>query len=92
MRYTVESNFVDVLGHIWQPGVGLCHYRYNLTPSDVEQIGEFTRENVRTWLNSHAGDFSEIVDFQATIGEDWIHFEQSKNESLFVELVSGEKE
>ena len=29
--------------------------RYELTDSDLREIGEFTRENVLTWMESHKG-------------------------------------
>ena len=48
-----------------------------LSPHDVESItngihavagdGKITRESVQCWLDCHAGDFSEIIDFSASL-------------------------
>ncbi len=70
MRYTVRESFVEVVGSIWQPNCGLCAYRYNLMPHDVQNLernGRITRNTVQLWIDSHAGDFQHIEDFRASI-------------------------
>ena len=89
MRYIKEENFVLVIGKIWMPHDGMVSYRYNLTPSDVGQIGEFTRKNVQIWLNTHSGDFSQIVDFKATIGDDWIEWEKEESEDIYQDAIGA---
>lgn len=83
MKFTVERNWVDVVGKIWQPGVGLCAQTRSLTAHDMESIGEPTRENVSSWVDSHFGDFSSIKDFHAVIGEAVLDWHDEENESIF---------
>jgi hypothetical protein len=58
--------------------VGCDHLavRYELTDSDLREIGEFTRENVLTWMESHKGvdwfdtlTWGPIHDFHAVCGD-----------------------
>ena len=71
MRYEVRTSIVQVIGNIWQPGIGLCTYQYTLSPYNVENcqddLGAITRESVQQWLDCNAGDFQKIVDFWASI-------------------------
>ena len=70
--YTVTVNRIYAIGWLWMGGK--AYMPYDLTKSDVENIGELTRENIAKWLDSHSGDFQGIVDFQADIGDffsDW---------------------
>lgn len=60
--YKTRTRDVWVIGHIWQPGVGVCSMRYSL-PKTVPP----TSEAIKAWLNSSAGDFKEIIDFAAII-------------------------
>ncbi len=39
MRYTVTKSIIDVIGEIWQPGIGRCAMRYELRPSEQERMG-----------------------------------------------------
>ena len=91
MRYMVERNFVRVWGHIWMPNT-LAAYEYTLSPYDVENIGEFTRENVEGWLHKNAGDFQSIEDFFATVGDKEIPWEKEENEFAYFDAVYGEEE
>ena len=52
------------------------YVRYELTDSDLREIGQFTRGNVRTWMESHQGvDWFDILcwgpihDFHAVCGD-----------------------
>lgn len=53
----------------------MVQFARELTPEDLKEIGEFTRENVHKWLNSptHTGpEWIEIIpedDFHAVCGE-----------------------
>ena len=71
MRYVVRKSVVWIVGRIWWPYGALCAQEQVLHPYDVEnatdQSGQITRESVRRWLDCHAGDFSEIVDFSASL-------------------------
>lgn len=67
MRYTVRKLIIHVIGNIWQPGVGVCAMPFTLSDYDLRNIGEPTRDNVEDWLTSHAGDFSRVLDFYASL-------------------------
>lgn len=46
----------------------LCAQDMELSSYDVGSIGEpITRETVAEWLSTHSGDFSEVIDFEASI-------------------------
>ncbi len=70
MKYVVRKSIIDVVGKIWMPSV-TCGQRMTLSAHDVENCrndtGKITRESVQDWLHSHAGDFSSIEDFSASI-------------------------
>ena len=87
-RYMVEKNYVRVLGNIWQPGIGKCAMEYTLDSSDVENIGDFTRENVERWLCTHSGDFQSIDDFSASVGEWEIGWANEENELAYWDCMS----
>ena len=89
MRYLVERNFVQVLGRIWQPGLGQCAMEYPLTAHDVANIGRFTRDNVETWLSANSGDFQSIDDFRASVGDDEIDWESEESEFTYNNCVFG---
>lgn len=89
-RYTVEHNYVDVVGGIWMPYGAKCAMRYDLTRHDVESIGPFTCENVAEWLTTHSGDFSSLDDFRATVGDVWIEWEDPDSEYVFNDCMYPE--
>jgi hypothetical protein len=65
------NDAIRVVGNIWQPGVGVCAMAYSLSPYDVENMrnatGGITRDDVDEWLAKNAGDFREVLDFEANI-------------------------
>src|SRR6266568_3805028 len=68
-RYTVRHSYIDVLGYIWMPHA-LCSQRKELSGYDLENMSrdnEITRHDVEMWLTMNSGDFSEVVDFSASI-------------------------
>lgn len=119
MRFTVERNWIDVLGQIWQPGY-VCGQRIHLNGAEVEELLEdledcgscggyhrvnfegdcredserfpeprgATRASVRRWLQANAGDFSQITDFHAIIGETEIPWETEEGEAAYQDCVS----
>jgi len=94
MKYMVRKSIVEVIGHIWQPGLGLCAYRYDLRdPYDVDNArddaGSMTRESVQHWLSLNAGDFQSIRDFHASIedGQNTVEIPWDDEES---ELTYGD--
>lgn len=72
MRYTVRKSVVWIVGKIWIPMV-TCSQTIELRAYDIENIrahdddGNITRDAVEQWLYTHAGDFSSIQDFSASI-------------------------
>jgi hypothetical protein len=67
----VRRAYVDVVGPIWMPPIQAAS-TYKLSDYDLENVGEFTRENIERWLCTHAGDFQHVTDFHAVCGTtDW---------------------
>lgn len=70
----MDSLHVQYIGHIWQPGVGLCAQEQTFTvrpdgdAAGDDFSGPFTRDDVASHLALHAGDFQEVTDFRATLG------------------------
>lgn len=97
MRYTVRESVIWVYGTIWMP-VGTGGTTYTLTDSDVSNArdddGRLTRESVSLWLDSHASDFSGIIDFSASLedGGDTvtIPWESEENELAFSACISDD--
>ena len=94
MKYTIRKSVVQVLGEIWQPGAGPCAMDFTLTDHDVEMIGTpKNRECVGMWLDMHAGDFSRIIDFSASIeqGEETIDlpWADEENEMTYNDAMFG---
>ena len=79
----VRRAYVDVIGGIWMPYGATCAYRYELRDYDLENIGEFTRENVDRWLTTNSGDFSSIKDFRAECGETEIPWADEESELTY---------
>ncbi len=79
--------YVTILGYIWMPRV-LCSMQKQLSNYDLENIGEFTRENIDQWLTSNSGDFSSVVDFTARCGETEIEWSSEENEMSYLDTVS----
>lgn len=96
MRYLVRKSIIDVLGYIWMPHA-LCAQRIELSDYDVDNLaGEErpTREHVEQWLATHASEFSEIVDFRASleIGNETVNldFSEPENEWRWQDSMFGE--
>ena len=96
MRVTYTLNRIEVLGHIWQPGIGPCATSRDLSAYDVENAkdedGRLTRESVQRWIDLNMGDFSEVIDFSADFGDnefvsDW---EDQEHGYEFVSAMYGE--
>src|SRR5690348_11532676 len=83
----VRVAYVDVLGTIWMPAV-MASMRIKLSDYDLENIGEFTRENVEQWLCTHAGDFQAVKDFRAECGELEIPWSTEENEMEYFDTIA----
>ena len=84
MKFTVERNWIDILGKNWMPGC-TCALRKNLTKYDIENIGKPTRKNVQRWLDTNAGEFQSIIDFHVVIGEKEINWKSEENELTYLD-------
>jgi len=82
MKFTVERNWIEVIGPIWMPPV-TCAKRIDLDAYDIENIGEPTRDNVEQWLCTHAGDFQYVADFRAIVGETEIPWKDEESEFTY---------
>ena len=102
MRYTIRKSVVQVLGEIWQPGF-TCAMDFNLSNSDVENIiagmgwtdGDY-RGAVLNWLDAHAGDFSHIIDFSASLEMPMdrtveIAWQDEENEFAYLDAMYGDE-
>ena len=73
MKYIVRKSIVQVVGHIWMPNVQAAQ-DHVLDSYDVDNArddeGNITRDSVQRWLDTHAGDFSSVDDFWASIEND----------------------
>jgi hypothetical protein len=70
MRYTVRKSEVRVIGTMWMPmSTGATVYDLDsyAVGNARDQAGAITRESVQAWLDTHAGDFSNVIDFEASI-------------------------
>lgn len=86
MRFTVERNWIEVIGTIWMPAV-TCGQRIELSQYDIGNIGEATRENVDQWLTTHTGDFQSVKDFRAVIGEVEIPWNDEESECVYSDCM-----
>jgi phage host-nuclease inhibitor protein Gam len=60
-----------------------CAQSRDLTAHDIKNIGELTRENLRVWVDTNFGDFQNIDDFRADIGDFMSNFESVQSECIF---------
>lgn len=75
MRYQTRVSKVDVIGQIWQPGIGACAMSYDIPDSALAGIrkqgrGKYTRAAVEDWLSARTGGFQSVEDFRVTISDD----------------------
>lgn len=98
MRYMIRKSVINVIGKIWMPSV-VTTYTYEPDSIDVrlyltDEAGNVTRDSVARYLDTHAGDFAEIIDFEASIEHDdqtidipWSH---EDSEDTFLDATQGE--
>jgi len=91
MKFTVERNWIELIGTIWMPAV-TCAQRIDLTRGDMKNIGAPSRENVEQWLTTHSGDFQSVDDFSATIGEVVIPWSNEESEFTYSDCMYGNGE
>jgi hypothetical protein len=98
-RYMIERNSVQVLGELWWPIGHPAACEYPLTAHDLDQLrdeqGQITRDDIDGWICRHVGDFSTIIDFTASIGDQEYPWSNEDNEILSHDILyptSDEKE
>lgn len=86
MKFTIEQNWIDVLGMIWMPNCKATQ-QIMISRHDIENMtddyGQVTRDSVGNWLSTHAGNFSRIIDFHAVVNDDEIPWGSKDNEIDF---------
>lgn len=85
----VRRAYVIILGTIWMPAID-CSLEIKLSDYDLENIGEFTRDNVEQWLTSHSGDFQHIIDFTAMCGDIEIEWSSEDNEMKYYDTLPSD--
>jgi hypothetical protein len=88
-KRSVRIARVTVLGTLWMPHCN-ASLTTDLSDYDLENIGEFTRENVEDWLTCHSGDFSSVIDFTAQCGEIDIPWSSDDNEIAYLDTLPCE--
>jgi hypothetical protein len=87
------TGHVDVIGEIWWPMGGTFAYSYSLDAYDVENMraddGKIARREIQAWLDTHAGDFSSIADFSATIDGASYGWADADSELTFGDCMYG---
>lgn len=85
-----EVCYIQFIGRIWMPAM-VCAQEKTLSSYDLENLGEWTRDNVEQWLFTHSGDFREIIDFAADFsrnGKDWESpWNQEDSECVFLDSM-----
>ena len=88
----IRISEVRVVGWVWTHPLepSAIHAQvFRLSAYDEENIGEPTRENVDEWLVTHAGDFQEVIDFEADIGDaELIPWADEDNELRFLDCMN----
>ena len=84
----VRVAYVIILGGIWSPMGAVCSLEKRLSDYDLENIGEFTRDNVEQWLTCNSGDFSHVIDFTAACGLTEIPWSSEDNEMAYLDTIS----
>lgn len=100
MRVTKTYSEIQVLGKIWMPNT-MAGMEMSLSSFEVENCKDsdenITKESVREWLDSHSGDFSEVIDFayDLTLGDGnngWVDYvggwENEDNEIDFLSCMN----
>ncbi len=95
MKYLVRKSVVDVVGRIWMPQA-VCSLRITMSQYDLDNArdddGKITRDSLELWLMTHTGDFSQIIDWQASIedGSETLEFPFSTEdgESQYLNTIS----
>ncbi len=83
----VRVAYVEILGEIWMPYGARATLEKQLRDYDLENIGEFTRENVARWLDVNAGDFSRVIDFSAACGDVEIPWAEEENGFAYSDIT-----
>lgn len=94
MKYLVRKSIVSIYGKIWMPCAPVAVDR-ELSHYDVENArgddGRITRESVEGWLSRNAGDFSQVLDFSASIedGNDTVNipWDSEENELAYLDCL-----
>lgn len=76
---------VNIIGQLWA-GVEAAH-TYLLSDANLEDIGDFTRENIQKWCDKRASDFQFVDDFSAVCGAIEVPWSSQDNEDRFNDMM-----
>lgn len=86
-------DYIEVIGKIWMPPV-MAATEYQLDGYSValieEQEGATLRDKVDAWLSTHSGDFQEVKDFRASIGDQEVPWQDEESELIFNDCMYPE--
>ena len=98
MRYVVSESVVEVIGSIWWPYGATCAMTYKLSSYDIDNATDenrkVTRESVDRWVSTNTGDFSEVIDWSASIepgdGSKTVElpWQDENSEMIFIDCMS----
>jgi hypothetical protein len=107
MKLTISISYVRVIGHIWQPGFGICAMEYRLndyhvgcareTTGDTLPVSEgpITRESLQRWIDTNTSDFSSVEDWSASIENNGVtvefDWEKEDSEVTYWECIREEE-
>jgi hypothetical protein len=86
----VRLAYVQVIGYIWMPSHVERSYIFQLSDSELKEIGDFTRDNISNWLAIHAGDFRVISDFCAVCGSEELNWVKEDSENKWLGMYDEE--
>jgi hypothetical protein len=90
MSTMMTTGRIDVIGTIWMPAVTAAT-SYTLSSYDIENMrgddGKIARREIQAWLDTHAGDFQSIEDFDATIEDARYGWANEESEFTFMDCM-----
>lgn len=95
MRYTVTKQRLQIVGRLWLGGTAAM--AKDLTAYDMTNIGDASdRAAVQRWVDTHSGDFQEVIDWRADFHAGAKHvvheWQDADSEFTYSDCMNGEAE
>lgn len=95
MRYTVTKQRVQIVGRLWLGGTAAMDK--DLTAYDMANLGDASdRAAVQAWVDTHSGDFQEVIDWRADFHVGAAHvlheWKDADSECTYSDCMNGEVE